>query len=194
MPSSIKCLLNLALPAVTLVSKFALIFVLAKFLEPAEMGLYDLLSTTVFYVWLAPTQHTLDFIFAFYAIGILATACMFGTSRLQGLDRASMKRAIDRLEHRSYTHHFSLLYWAVLAAVLSRISMTPHYGLYARRKDRPIIFSHLASLQIFFLAGFAFVPLLAMAAVPAAMALAFLFLLLTKFVTFKRCGPLIAPL
>lgn len=126
-------------------------------------------------------------------IGVLPTACMLGASRLQGLERASLKRAIDSLERPSYTQHFDLLYRAVLAAALFGISMIPHYGLYACRKDRPIILSHLASLPIFFFAGFAFVPLLGMAAVPAAMALAFLFLLLVKFTTFKRCGPLVAP-
>ena len=49
MPPLIKRLLNLSLRAATLVSKFALIFVLAKFLEPAEVGLYGLVSATVGY-------------------------------------------------------------------------------------------------------------------------------------------------
>lgn len=413
MPSPAKRLLNLSLRAATLMSKFALIFVLAKFLEPAEVGLYGLLSATVFYVlmalgfdfytfatrelivtdrvnwasmlrdqgvfygitytallplclllfwlgflpwqlavwffpllalehlatefnrlliatseplwasivlfvrsgawaviaalwmWLDPAQRTLGFMLAAWAIGVLA-ACILGASRLRGLDRASLQRAIDWpwirkgirvalpfvlatlslrglytidrywiealggleqlaayvlfvgianaimsfldaavftfaypaliasagkgdrttfdrqmrrlgqhtlavtlglsiaailcagplidwLDRPSYTQHFGLLYWTVLAAALSGISMIPHYGLYARRKDRPIIFSHLASLPIFFLASLALIPLLGIAAVPAAMALAFLFLLLAKLFAFKRCGPLAAP-
>ena len=53
MPSTPKRLANLSLRAATLVSKFALIFVLAKFLEPTEVGLYGLLSATVFYVLMA---------------------------------------------------------------------------------------------------------------------------------------------
>lgn len=40
-------LLNLCLRGVTLLSKFALVFVLAKFLEPAEVGLYGLLAASV---------------------------------------------------------------------------------------------------------------------------------------------------
>jgi len=412
-PSPTKRLLNLTLRAATLVSKFALIFVLAKFLEPAEVGLYGLLSATVFYVlmalgfdfytfatrelivtdrsnwagmlrdegvfygitytallplclllfwlgflpwelavwffpllalehlaqelnrllvaiseplwasivlfvrsgawaviaalwmWLDPAQRTLGFVLAAWAIGVLA-ACILGASRLRGLDRASLHRAIDWpwirkgirvafpfvlatlslrglytvdrywiealggleqlaayvlfvgianaimsfldaavftfaypaliasagkgdraafdrqmrrlgqhtlavtlglsiaailcagplidwLDRPSYTQHFGLLYWTVLAAALSGISMIPHYGLYARRKDRPIILSHLASLPIFFLATLALIPLFGIAAVPAAMALAFLFLLLAKLVAFKRCGRLAAP-
>ena len=413
MPSPTQRLLNLSLRAATLVSKFALIFVLAKFLEPAEVGLYGLLSATVFYVlfalgfdfytfatrelivadrrnwagmlrdqgvfygitytallplclllfwlgflpwklaiwffpllalehlaqelnrllvaiseplwasivlfvrsgvwaiiaalwmWLDPAQRTLGFVLAAWTSGVLLS-CLLGASRLRGFNRASLQRAIDWpwirrgirvafpfvlatlslrglytvdrywiealggleqlaayvlfvgianaimsfldaavftfaypaliasagkgdrttfdrqmrrlgqhtlvvtlglaiaailcagplidwLDRPSYTQHFGLLYWTVLAAALSGISMIPHYGLYARRKDRPIIFSHLASLPIFFLASFALIPLLDIAAVPAAMALAFLFLLLAKLAAFKRCGPLAAP-
>lgn len=46
-------LLNLALRGTTLSSKFALIFVLAKFLEPAEVGLYGLFSATILYCLMA---------------------------------------------------------------------------------------------------------------------------------------------
>lgn len=46
-------LLNLALRGTTLSSKFALIFVLAKFLEPAEVGLYGLFNATIFYCLMA---------------------------------------------------------------------------------------------------------------------------------------------
>lgn len=49
MSSPTKRLLNLSLRAATLVSKFALIFVLAKFLEPAEVGLYGLVAATIGY-------------------------------------------------------------------------------------------------------------------------------------------------
>ena len=410
MPSPTKRLLNLSLRAATLVSKFALIFVLAKFLEPAEVGLYGLLSATVFYVlmalgfdfytyatrelivtdrrdwagmlrdqgvfygitytallplclllfwlgflpwnlaiwffpllalehlaqelnrllvaiseplwasvvmfvrsgawavaaalwmWLDPAQRSLEFVLAAWALGVLA-ACVLGASRLRSLDSSSLRRkvdwqwirkgiriafpfvlatlslralytvdrywlealgglevlaayvlfvgianaimsfldaavftfaypaliaaagkgdradfdhrmgrltrhtlgvtvglsiaalvcagpVIDWLDRPSYAEHFGLLYWTVLAAAISSVSMIPHYGLYARRKDRPIIFSHLASLPLFLIATLALIPLLGHAAVPAAMAAAFLFLLLAKLAAFKRCGPL----
>lgn len=409
MPSSIGRLLNLSLRAATLASRFALIFMLAKFLEPAEVGLYGLLSATVFYVlmalgfdfysyttrellvadraewagmlrdqgvfygvtytallplclllfwleflpwtlaawffpllalehlaqefnrllvaiseplwasvvlfvrngawaviaavwmWLDPALRALDFVLATWTIGVLA-ACLIGASRLRGLERASLKRSIDWqwirkgirialpfvlatlslralytadrywiealgglevlaayvlfagianaimsfldasvftftypaliasvgnndqttftrqmtqfawqtlivtlalsaaalicagpliewLDRPSYTQRFSLLYWTVLATALSGISMVPHYGLYACRKDRPIILSHLLSLPIFFVAAFALMPVLDVAAIPAALAVAFLFLLLSKFFAFKRCSP-----
>lgn len=413
MPSPTKRLLNLSLRAATLVSKFALIFVLAKFLEPAEVGLYGLLAATVFYalfalgfdfytfatreiivtdrrnwagmlrdqgvfygitytallplclllfwlgflpwelaiwffpllalehlaqelnrllvaiseplwasivlfvrsgawaiiaalwMWLDPAQRTLSFVLASWAIGVLVS-CLLGATRLRGIDSASLAKAIDWswirkgirvafpfvlatlslralytadrywietlggleqlaayvlfvgignaiisfldaavfafaypaliasagkgdraafnhqmrrlgqhtlavalglsiaailcagplidwLDRPTYSEQFGLLYWTVLAAALSGISMIPHYGLYARRKDRPIIYSHLASLPIFFLATFALIPMLSIAAIPAGMALAFLFLLFFKHIALKRCGPLATP-
>jgi len=87
-----------------------------------------------------------------------------------------------------YTKHFSLLYWSVLAAALSAISMIPHYGLYARHRDKPIIASHLASLPIFFVSVYLLNSGLGEAAVPAAMAIAFLFLLIVKGLAFRRCA------
>ena len=42
-------LLNIAIRGVTLVSKFVLIFFLARFLEPAQLGIYGLLAATVGY-------------------------------------------------------------------------------------------------------------------------------------------------
>jgi O-antigen/teichoic acid export membrane protein len=42
--------------------------------------------------------------------------------------------------------------WLLLATVLNVLSMAPHYGLYAQGHDKPIIYSHGASL-VFFVAS-----------------------------------------
>lgn len=44
-----KKIFNMLLRGLTLVSKFSLVFFLARFLEPAELGIYGLLSATVSY-------------------------------------------------------------------------------------------------------------------------------------------------
>lgn len=88
-----------------------------------------------------------------------------------------------------YNQYFSLLYWTVLATALSAISMIPHYGLYAHHRDRPIIFSHLASLPVFAISVYFLNTVLREAAIPAAMAISFLFLLFTKTMFFRRCAP-----
>ena len=49
----LRRILNLALRGITLSSKFALIIVLAKFLEQEEFGLYGLFSSTIVYFVMA---------------------------------------------------------------------------------------------------------------------------------------------
>ena len=83
-----------------------------------------------------------------------------------------------------YSQHFSLLYWTVLATAFSGFSMIPHYGLYAHHRDKPIIFSHLASLPIFAISVYWLNTVLQEAAIPAAMAITFLFLLFIKTLFF----------
>jgi O-antigen/teichoic acid export membrane protein len=51
--SSLSRLANIALRGMTLGSKFVLIFLLAKLLEPAEVGLYGLLTVTIAYALMA---------------------------------------------------------------------------------------------------------------------------------------------
>lgn len=46
---NLQRLLNVALRGITLASKFLLIFFLARFLEPAELGLYGLIAATIGY-------------------------------------------------------------------------------------------------------------------------------------------------
>ncbi|AMB85434.1 hypothetical protein AWM79_08995 [Pseudomonas agarici] len=46
---SVTRIINIALRGITLASKFLLIFFLAKFLEPKELGLYGLLTATISY-------------------------------------------------------------------------------------------------------------------------------------------------
>lgn len=99
---------------------------------------------------------------------------------------------VDALHRPIYSHHFGLLYWTVLATALSAISMVPHYGLYARRQDRSIILSHLCSLPVFFISVFVLSASLGVLAVPVAMTISFLFLLIIKSILFYRCGPLVA--
>lgn len=50
---SVQRLINFVLRGATLGSRFALIFVLAKFLDPAEVGLYGLLTATMSYLLMA---------------------------------------------------------------------------------------------------------------------------------------------
>lgn len=99
---------------------------------------------------------------------------------------------LDWLNKPVYTKHFSLLYWTVLATVLFAVSMIPHYGLYARHRDKAIIASHLGALPVFLVSACLLSAVLGASAVPVAMAIAFSFLLVFKTVIYRRCGPLTA--
>lgn len=86
-----------------------------------------------------------------------------------------------------YTENLHLLYWILPATVLYGLSMIPHYGLYAQHYDRPIIISQLVSLIIFCVSVPVLHPILKEAAIPAAMLVAFSFLLVIKSVALRRC-------
>lgn len=74
-------LLNLALRAATLFSKFALVFVLAKFLETSEVGLYGLLAATISYVLFALG-------FDFYTFSTRGSSLTSATAELESVHGA----------------------------------------------------------------------------------------------------------
>jgi O-antigen/teichoic acid export membrane protein len=90
------------------------------------------------------------------------------------------------LDKPGYSEYYSMLYWTVLGSALFCVSLVPHYGLYARKMDKQIILSHIIMLPIFFIAVWMTQGLLAESAVPASMALSFLFLLVAKAAFFLR--------
>ncbi|MBN8441476.1 MAG: hypothetical protein J0M28_07220 [Thauera sp.] len=94
------------------------------------------------------------------------------------------------LQHPVYVEHLPLLYWTMLAVALSALGVIPQYGLYVRGMDRPLILGHLFALPVFAGAAWCLEGRLREAAIPAAMAFAFLFLLLVKWGALRRCGPL----
>jgi O-antigen/teichoic acid export membrane protein len=72
----------------------------------------------------------------------------------------------------------------ILAMIINAIGMIPHYALYASRRDRPIIHSHLASLAAFVLTTWLLVLTLPQGklelAIPLALNAGFLLILLWK--------------
>ena len=93
---------------------------------------------------------------------------------------------VDWLQRPVYEQHFGLLYWTVISAVIFAAGMIPHYGLYSLRLDVPIIISHIAGLVVFFVAVSLLRHPMAENAVPAAVAIAFLLILIVKSYAFRR--------
>ena len=76
--------------------------------------------------------------------------------------------------------------WLLMATVLNAVSMVPHFALYARGHDRPIIYSHLASMPAFIFATWAFSSSQAGLAVPIGLNIAFAAVLISKTWSYFR--------
>ena len=88
-----------------------------------------------------------------------------------------------------YLEHQYLFGWLLIANGLFVVGMIPHYGLYARGKDKPLIFSHIAGLVVFILATALMTNLTRELAVPLGLVSAFGFILGWKTLQFCRLTP-----
>ena len=83
-----------------------------------------------------------------------------------------------------YAAQIGLFPWVLTATILNALGLIPHYGLYARNVDKPIILSHLAGLVAFIAATWAFSRLCGAPAIPFAVPfgvnVAFLIILIVK--------------
>ena len=97
--------------------------------------------------------------------------------------------AVGLLSEPVYAENLYIFKWLLLANGLFVLGMVPHYGLYSKGNDRPIIVGHL--ILIFF-----FIALLLVAsdffgplAVPLSLVLIFIFILFWKCISFYKLTP-----
>lgn len=76
--------------------------------------------------------------------------------------------------------------WLLLATVLNALGMAPHFGLYAQGHDKPIIYSHGASLVFFVVATWLFSDHFGPMAVLLGLNLAFALILVWKSLAYWR--------
>ncbi|PSF12965.1 lipopolysaccharide biosynthesis protein [Marinobacter shengliensis] len=88
-----------------------------------------------------------------------------------------------------YLEYQYLFGWLLLANSLFVMSMVPHYGLFARGHDKPIIVSHLAGLIVFIITTALFAPVTPDLAVPVGLIAGFGFILVWKGLQFYRLTP-----
>ena len=79
--------------------------------------------------------------------------------------------------------------WLLLASILYALGMVPHYALYAQGQDRPLVFSHIASLIVFGLATWLFSFNWPQLAIPFGLTAAFLLILVWKCYAYFRLTP-----
>lgn len=88
-----------------------------------------------------------------------------------------------------YLENEALFYWLLLATILNALSMIPHYALYAQKRDRSIIQSHLLALPIFLMAVSVVMVWLPNLAVPLGLCASQLFVLAWKLYAYFRSTP-----
>ncbi|MEV8645370.1 hypothetical protein AB0V79_27205 [Mesorhizobium ciceri] len=72
-----------------------------------------------------------------------------------------------------YQDAFDLYPWVLVASIANAVGMVPHYALYARGFDKPIIYSHIAALPVFLISTWCFSKSHAELAVPIGMTVSF---------------------
>ncbi|NMY40041.1 hypothetical protein HBN76_01885 [Pseudomonas sp. WS 5013] len=93
------------------------------------------------------------------------------------------------LDKPLYIEQRGLFPWILLATFLYALSMIPHYALYAKNCDKPIIHSHLASMVIFVVATWLASLWWSYFAVPIGLCIAFLSVLVWKSYAYFRLLP-----
>lgn len=109
----------------------------------------------------------------------VAVAVAFGAVSL-----SLLPYLLDWIGEPLYSQQIGLYPWLLTAVTLQAVSMVPHYALYARRHDRPIIGSHLGALAAFVLTTGASAPVIPDLAVPIGVNAAFGLILIWKTAAF----------
>lgn len=91
---------------------------------------------------------------------------------------------LDWINNPVYTQAIGLYPWLLSAVVVNAISMVPHYALYARGNDKPIIYSHIAALVTFILTVWALGAYWSALAVPVGLTTSYTVILIWKTVAF----------
>lgn len=91
---------------------------------------------------------------------------------------------LDWIDKPAYKDALGLYPWLLMAMIINAVGLVPHYALYARGTDRPIIYSHFVALPVFVLATWACSQAYSILAVPIGLNIAFLVILIWKSIAY----------
>lgn len=91
---------------------------------------------------------------------------------------------LDWIDNPIYIESIALYPWLLFGMVVYAISLVPHFGLYAQGCDKPIIYSHLATLLGFIVSVWLLIPDIGSIAVPAGLIIAFFIMLIWKSISY----------
>lgn len=100
------------------------------------------------------------------------------------------------IDNSAYSNAINLYPWILLAMIFNAVGMVPHYALYARGHDRPIIHSHIVALLVFILATWALSTQFSVMAVPIGLNFSFAVILAWKTIAYmqlKKCDSMPRP-
>ena len=83
-----------------------------------------------------------------------------------------------------YSNATYLYPWLLLATILNALSLVPHYALYARGHDKPIVYSHIVTLLAFVLSTWTLSTEFSTLAVPMGLVCAFSIMLAWKTIAY----------
>lgn len=126
--------------------------------------------------------NTAAFKVEMHRMGWLTVSCCLGFVIVGVLILSPLLGWLDRAV---YTQYAVLFYWLLVPTCLFALSMIPHYGLYARGQDRPIVHSHLAAIVVFVAAAGLAARFSSALAVPLGLAAAFLLIFVWKVIAFR---------
>ncbi|MCF5910119.1 hypothetical protein K3H35_15155 [Aeromonas veronii] len=84
---------------------------------------------------------------------------------------------VNRFDGNTYIYVF---YFLLFSTILQALSYIPHYGLYARGFDKPIIFINIGGFFMFLIVAFAFLNVSETYAIPISLCITYSFILLAK--------------
>lgn len=93
---------------------------------------------------------------------------------------------LDWVNKPAYKNALGMYPWLLAATIINAFSISPHYALYARGYDRPIIYSQLAALPAFALTTWAFSETQSTLAVPIGLNVAFSVILIWKYYSYRK--------
>ncbi len=85
-----------------------------------------------------------------------------------------------------YLEAINLYPWLLSTMIINAISMVPHYALYARGYDKPIIYSHITALIAFLIATWTLSTRYSVLAVPIGLNLSFAVILVWKTIAYRQ--------
>lgn len=90
------------------------------------------------------------------------------------------------IENSVYLNSINIYPWLLAAMIINAIGMVPHYALYARGYDKPIIKSHIAALVAFLLVTWLLSERLSVLAVPIGLNFSFAVILAWKSIVYWK--------